>query len=223
MLEGVMLHRSLIFSWSLPQLGWIPFSRHESRPLRVARWLYVLVLNVILLATFACQIAICFRRDGFVFTGLMSNSSTITCDGEEHVVTNSFFQVGLLWASYWFGIYLFSGRGDSEHLFSLASRVCVCVCVCVCACMHAYVSVFVGGWLVGCVAGLGLGICMTVVCVRVQDLSFLFCCTCWFAADGAQVLPAGGQNGGEEGCQKNYCSTHVSVCLHFCTVFIWAL
>lgn len=114
---------SLSYSRSLTQLGWIPFSRHGSRLLKVLRWFYIAVLNVVLITTFAAQIAVCYRRDGFLFTGLMINSSAITCEGEEHLVTNSLFQDGLLLASYWFGIYLFSGRGDSEHLFSLASRV----------------------------------------------------------------------------------------------------
>ena len=126
-----------IFSYSLPQLGWIPFSRHGSRLLRVPRWIYVAVLNVLLLTTFACQLAVCYRRNGLPFTGLLVNQSTIECEGERHLITYTVIQGCLLLASYWFGIYLFSGRGDSEHLFSLASRVgemCVCVCVCVCVC-----------------------------------------------------------------------------------------
>ena len=72
--------------------------------------------------TFGIQIAICYQRDGFRITVHPSRENVTECKADEHVVMTLVLDL-LLIGSYWFGIYLFSGQGDSEHLFSLVSRV----------------------------------------------------------------------------------------------------
>jgi hypothetical protein len=108
----------------LKLVGWIHFRRYPGLPLKVLRWIYVMVLTLMIFITFAIQIAICYQRDGFRIMLSPSQSNVTTCDADNHVVMTIVLDL-LLIGSYWFGIYLFSGQGDSEHLFSLVSRTVV--------------------------------------------------------------------------------------------------
>ena len=119
----VLFHPTPLSYFTPPlQVGWIHFRRYPGLPLKVLRWIYVMVLTLMIFITFAIQIAICYQRDGFRIMLSPSQSNVTTCDADNHVVMTIVLDL-LLIGSYWFGIYLFSGQGDSEHLFSLVSRV----------------------------------------------------------------------------------------------------
>ena len=82
----------------------------------------MILLSLMIFVTFGIQIAICYQRDGFRIEIDPLRNNTTLCKADENVVITLVLDLFLI-GSYWFGIYLFSGQGDSEHLFSLVSRV----------------------------------------------------------------------------------------------------
>lgn len=114
----------------LKGLGWTPFSRYGDTLLqKILRALLIVLWLLVISVTCVTQIMSCFRRDSTVPAPRMtmngSNGSNvsvqvITC--EEHVISAFILTDMLLFASYFFGLYLFS-REETEYLSNLASKV----------------------------------------------------------------------------------------------------